>query len=91
MVMQHSYVVFWQRSAQQINLCAVCVSLVHVIIGSAECGCGNLCRCNKTGCSKIVHMDLNLRCLADSNQLQISMSVMRVAAIPRWCCIRYSY
>ena len=31
--------------------------------------------CNKAGCSKVVHMDLNLRCLADSNQLQISMMV----------------
>jgi hypothetical protein len=46
----HSCVVFWQRRVHKnINLCAMCVALVHVVIGSAECGCENLCCCNMQG------------------------------------------
>jgi hypothetical protein len=73
MVMWHSWVVFWQRRVHtHISLCAVCVALLHATSGvqSVAATC-----CNKAGCSKILHMDLNLRCLADSNQLQTSMMV----------------
>jgi hypothetical protein len=35
--MRHSCVVFWQRRVHtKVDLCTVCVALVHVMIGSAE-------------------------------------------------------
>ena len=73
MVMWHSCVVFWQRKVHtKINMCAECMALLHATSGvqSVAATC-----CNTAGCSKILHMDLNLRCLADSNQLQTSMMV----------------
>jgi hypothetical protein len=40
MIMWHSCVVFWQRRVHtKIDLCRVCVALVHAMIGSAKC-CG---------------------------------------------------
>jgi hypothetical protein len=70
MVMWHSCVVFWQRKVHtKINMCAECMALLHATSGvqSVAATC-----CNTAGCSKILHMDLNLRCLADSHQLQTS-------------------
>ena len=76
--MWHSCDVFWQRNVHtKINLGAVRVALLHGTSGvqSVAASC-----CNKAGC-KILHKDLNLRCLTDSNQLQTSMMVATMCQV----------
>jgi hypothetical protein len=48
----HTLVLFFGSAecTKNINMCTVCVALVHVVKQwSAECGCENVCCCNMQG------------------------------------------